>query len=190
MTIHTRTQKMDCLRTIAIISLLWIILPASSLANTIYKCRKDDKVIFTQTVCPEEFSQHKIEYQLGVTTETDLDKRTVAIDPLQALLNQQTLPKDKLVQLIEAENYRLTQENSYFEILRANELQKLERKSYWQNTPKDNPQYQHAENEINLHFDKLIVQNQTQIQALTQRKQQVLAETPVRDTQTTTEPLK
>lgn len=190
MTLHKQTQKMDYLRTSAVISLLWIALPTSTAANTIYKCRKDDKVVFTQTACPETFSQHKIEYQFGITTETDLDKRAVTTDPLQALLHQQTVSKDKLIQLLEAENYRLKQENSYFEILRASELQKLERKYYWQNTPKNDPQYQIAEKEINTHFDKLITQNHSQIQALNQRKQQVLAETPSGNTQIKTEQVK
>ncbi|BFL82405.1 hypothetical protein LFREDSHE_08550 [Shewanella baltica] len=111
-------------------------MPSAVQANTIYKCRKDDKIVFSQTACPQEFSQHKIEYQLGITTEVDSDKRDIPVDPLQALLNRQTISKEKLLQLLDGEIYRLKQENSYFEILRASELQKLERKRYWQNKEK------------------------------------------------------
>lgn len=119
-----------------IITLICVMLPSAVQANTIYKCRKDDKIVFSQTACPQEFSQHKIEYQLGITTEVDSDKRDIPVDPLQALLNRQTISKEKLLQLLDGEIYRLKQENSYFEILRASELQKLERKRYWQNKEK------------------------------------------------------
>jgi len=102
--------------------LLFIILAMSAFtaqSNTIYKCMMDDKVVFSQTVCPQEYRQHKIEYQLGITTEVDSDKHELKEDPLKALLNKQTISKEKLLQLLDGEMYRLKQENSYFEILRA-----------------------------------------------------------------------
>lgn len=107
-----------------ILTLICVILPTAIQANTIYKCRKDDKIVFSQTACPQEFSQHKIEYQLGITTEVDSDKRDIPVDPLHTLLNSRTISKEKLLQLLDGEIYRLKQENSYFEILRASELQK------------------------------------------------------------------
>ncbi|MEJ6519788.1 DUF4124 domain-containing protein [Shewanella bicestrii] len=160
-----------------IVTLICVLLPTTALANTVYKCRKDDKVVFSQTACPQEYSQHKIEYQLGITTETDSDKRETPVDPLQSLLNSQTISKEKLLQLLDAELYRLKQENSYFEILRASELQKLERQRYWQHKEKDDPEYISQLNKINDHFNGLTSNNTEAIQQLSDRKTQISAET-------------
>ncbi|PWF64102.1 hypothetical protein CBX96_07880 [Shewanella sp. BC20] len=160
-----------------IVTLICVLLPTTALANTVYKCRKDDKVVFSQTACPQEYSQHKIEYQLGITTETDSDKRETPVDPLQSLLNSQTISKEKLLQLLDAELYRLKQENSYFEILRASELQKLERQRYWQHKEKDDPEYISQLNKINDHFNGLTSNNTQAIQQLSDRKTQISAET-------------
>ncbi|GIU04582.1 DUF4124 domain-containing protein [Shewanella glacialipiscicola] len=159
-----------------ILTLICVILPSVAQANTIYKCRKDDKVIFSQTACPQEFSQHKIEYQLGVTTEVDSDKKDIRVDPLQALLNSQSISKEKLLQLLDGEIYRLKQENSYFEILRASELQKLERKRYWQNQEQSDPEYIKEMNDINSHFTTLSVNNNKAIQLLNARKNHITTE--------------
>jgi hypothetical protein len=147
-------------------------------ANTIYKCMKDEKVVFSQTVCPQEYSQHKIEYQLGITTEIDSDKRELKDDPLKALLNKQTISKEKLLQLLDGEIYRLKQENSYFEILRASETQKLDRKRYWQAKPKDDPSYGLEIQEIAQRFDELTKNNINVIRILNQHKMKITAETP------------
>ncbi|MFB2681673.1 MULTISPECIES: DUF4124 domain-containing protein [Shewanella] len=160
-----------------IVTLICVLLPTTALANTVYKCRKDDKVVFSQTACPQDYSQHKIEYQLGITTETDSDKRETPVDPLQALLNSQTISKEKLLQLLDAELYRLKQENSYFEILRTSELQKLERQRYWQHKEKDDPEYISQLNKINDHFNGLTSNNTQAIQQLSDRKTQISAET-------------
>lgn len=159
------------------LTLICVLLPTTALANTVYKCRKDDKIVFSQTACPQDYSQHKIEYQLGITTETDSDKRETPVDPLQALLNSQTISKEKLLQLLDAELYRLKQENSYFEILRTSELQKLERQRYWQHKEKDDPEYISQLNKINDHFNGLTTNNTQAIQQLSDRKTQISAET-------------
>lgn len=159
-----------------ILTLICVILPSAVQANTIYKCRKDDKIVFSQTACPQEFSQHKIEYQLGITTEVDSDKRDIPVDPLQALLNRQTISKEKLLQLLDGEIYRLKQENSYFEILRASELQKLERKRYWQNKEKSDPEYINEMDDINTRFNALMVSNNSAMQQLKDRKSQISTE--------------
>ena len=159
-----------------ILALICVILPSAVQANTIYKCRKDDKIVFSQTACPQEFSQHKIEYQLGITTEVDSDKRDIPVDPLQALLNRQTISKEKLLQLLDGEIYRLKQENSYFEILRASELQKLERKRYWQNKEKSDPEYINEMDDINTRFNALTVGNNSAMQQLKDRKSQISTE--------------
>tara|TARA_R110000796_G_scaffold19231_4_gene57587 strand:- start:441 stop:971 length:531 start_codon:yes stop_codon:yes gene_type:complete len=147
-------------------------------ANTIYKCMMDEKVVFSQTTCPQEYSQHKIEYQLGITTEVDSDKRELKQDPLEALLNKQTISKEELLQLLDGEIYRLNQENSYFEILRASEIQKLDRKRYWQTKPKDDPSYGLELQEITTRFNDLIKNNTNVIQILTKHKMKISAETP------------
>ena len=160
-----------------ILTLICVVLPTTALANTVYKCRKDDKIVFSQTACPQEYSQHKIEYQLGIATEIDSDKRETNVDPLQALLNSQTISKEKLLQLLDGELYRLKQENSYFEILKASELQKLERQRYWQNKAKDDPDYISQVEKINSHFNNLTLNNNATIQQLSDRKTQIITET-------------
>lgn len=160
-----------------ILTLICVMLPTVTQANTVYKCRKDDKVVFSQTACPQEYSQHKLEYQLGIVTEIDSDKQEKPVDPLQALLNNQTLSREKLLQLLDGEVYRLKQENSYFEILKISELQKLERQRYWRNKAKDDPDYVSQMNNINDHFNGLILNNDTVMQQLSARKNQILTET-------------
>ncbi|QIR13642.1 DUF4124 domain-containing protein [Shewanella aestuarii] len=152
--------------------------PFFTLANTnaIYKCMKDNKVVFSHSVCPQEFRQHKIEYGLGVTTEVDSDKREIKHDPLQALLKKQTISKEKLLQLLDAEIYRLKQENSYFEILRASEVQKLDRKRFWQTKSVDDPSYGVELKEINQRFDDLIQNNASVMEMLKQHKLKIIAE--------------
>ncbi|MCL1057483.1 DUF4124 domain-containing protein [Shewanella gelidimarina] len=160
-----------------ILSILCLILSGYAQANSIFKCIKDDKIIFSQHSCPKEFRQHKIEYQLGITTETDSDKPLTTLDPLQVLLQKEAISKERLLQLLESEMYRLKQENSYFEILRASELQKLERNRYWQKKESTDPEYVESIQEMNLHFDNLIVSNTATIILLDNRKDQITQET-------------
>lgn len=160
-----------------ILSILCIMLSGSAVANSIFKCTKDDKIVFSQHSCPKEFRQHKIEYQLGITTETDSDKRTNTVDPLRALLQKEVISKTRLLQLLDSEVYRLKQENSYFEILRASELQKLERNRYWQKKETTDPEYIESVQEMNSHFDNLIANNATTIMLLGDRKTQITLET-------------
>lgn len=160
-----------------ILSLVCLILSGYAQANSIFKCIKGDKIVFSQHTCPKEFRQHKIEYELGITTETDSDKRITTLDPLQALLQKETISKERLLQLLESEMYRLKQENSYFEILRASELQKLERNRYWQKKKTTNSEYVESIQEMNLHFDNLITNNDTTITLLDNHKYQISLET-------------
>ncbi|MGM8892061.1 hypothetical protein ACS8FA_14600, partial [Psychrobacter sp. 1Y1] len=112
-----------------------------------------------------------------ITTETDSDKRTKVQDPLQALLNKKTISKKRLLQLLDSEVYRLRQENSYYEILRASELQKLERDRYWQKKPLNDPEYVASLKEMNLHFDQLVQVNADAITLLSDRKSLIEQET-------------
>ncbi|QYJ81800.1 DUF4124 domain-containing protein [Shewanella aegiceratis] len=153
-----------------LLAIALLLLPGLSHASSIYKCIKGDKVVFSQTSCPKEFKQHHIQYQLGITTETDSDKPKEKVDPLQALLNKRTLSQEKLLQLIDAEIYRLKQENSYYEILRASEKQKLDRKRYWQKQAKDDPEFLAKLDEMNRYFDGLIKLNDDAMLMLQQHK--------------------
>lgn len=153
-----------------------LLLPGTALAGSIFKCIKDDKVVFSQTTCPKEFSQHQIEYDLGITTEIDSDKPQSFIDPLSALPNMKTISKEKLLQLLNGEMYRLKQENSYFDILRDSEVQKIERKRYWQKHEKNDPEYLKELKAMHLYFDELISNNQKSIDLLQQRKTLIEAE--------------
>nr|WP_049791119.1 DUF4124 domain-containing protein [Shewanella violacea] len=153
----------------------------SAQANSIYKCIKDNKVVFSQTICPKDSSQHKIEYEFGITTETDSDKRENTIDPLQALLSQQVISKEKLLHLLKSEIYRLTQELSYFSILKASELKKIERKRYWEKKDNNNAEYLTEVKEMNTYFDDLVNINQVTIDLLKERKMQIEAEPNLED---------
>lgn len=151
---------------LAIVCLLSTLMLNSAHANSIYRCVKGDKIVFSQTICPKEFSQHKIEYELGITTETDSDKREKKLDPLQVLLSKKTISKEKLLLLVNSEIYRLNQEKSYFDILKASEFQKIERKRYWEKKQKDDPEYLTEVEEMNKYFDDLIMNNQQTIDQL------------------------
>ncbi|BCV37787.1 MULTISPECIES: DUF4124 domain-containing protein [Shewanella] len=137
-------------------------------AGTVYKCIKEDKVVFSQQPCPQAFTQHRIEYQYGVTTETAEGER---VDPLQSLLENDSLPEDKLLRRLEAEVYRLQQENSYLEILRTSELQKQERQRYWQKMAREDPAFIEQRGKINAHFDELKRANDDKIAKLQQYRQ-------------------
>jgi len=153
------------------------LLPLATQANAIYKCIKDDKVVFSQSVCPSDFKQHELRYQLGVTTEVDSDHAAMK-DPLQALLSKHALSPEKLLQLLDGELYRLKQENSYLEILRSSEIQKLERKRYWQEKKEDDPGYQQEKQEINSRFDQLLKLNNDTMTELSSRRELIAAESP------------
>ncbi|MFV7782473.1 DUF4124 domain-containing protein [Shewanella marisflavi] len=159
-----------------LLAIALLLLPGLSQANGIYKCIKGEKIVFSQTSCPKDFKQHHIEYQLGITTETDSDQKTEKLDPLQTLLNKRTLTQEKLLQLIDAEIYRLKQENSYYEILRASEKQKLDRKRYWQKQAKNDPEFLAKLEEMNLYFDGLIQLNLDAMATLEQHKQRIANE--------------
>ncbi|WOT05644.1 DUF4124 domain-containing protein [Shewanella youngdeokensis] len=141
--------------------------------SSIYKCFKDDKIVFSQHSCPADFRQHEIEYEFGITTETDSDKPISTQDPLQALFQKGVISKERLLQLVDGEVYRLNQENSYYEILRVSELQKLERSRYWQKKEVDHPEFTLAKQKMNEHFDNLIKSNTSMIEQLLKRKHQI-----------------
>ncbi|QYJ85643.1 DUF4124 domain-containing protein [Shewanella mesophila] len=159
-----------------LLTLTFMMLSMGAHANSIYKCIKGDKIVFSQSSCPKEFRQHEIQYQLGITTETDTDKKRQSVDPLQALLTKNTISKEKLLLLIGSEIYRLKQENSYYEILRASEKQKLDRKRYWQKQAKDDPEFITKIDEMNAHFDNLIQINLEAIDVLKQHQAKIQAE--------------
>lgn len=164
----------------ATLVILLSLFPLLGQANTVYKCMKDGKVVFSQNACPNDFSQHRIEYQLGITTETDTDKRVQANDPFKEILSSNgTISVEKLMQLLDGELYRLKQENSYFDIIRASELQKLERKRYWEKKDKTDPSYIAELNVINLRYDELIASNLDMIKLLRDRKEQISQPLPV-----------
>ncbi|MCL2912515.1 DUF4124 domain-containing protein [Shewanella corallii] len=150
-----------------------LLLPWAAYGNSVYKCMRDDKVIFSQTACPSEYRQHRIEYELGITTEIDSDKRSAPKDHLRELLSNQSLSSEKLLKLLDAEIYRLQQENSYFQILQASEIKKLERKRYWQKKGQDDPEYLKERTIIDEHFKQLTLLNNSTIELLEQHKQKL-----------------
>ncbi|MGB0895508.1 MAG: DUF4124 domain-containing protein [Parashewanella sp.] len=161
-------------------SLLWFAFTPTSNANTIYKCFKNNKVVFTQVVCPVDYRQVKVEYHYGVTTETELSDNNNKIDPLAKLLNlfnERTVPKEKLLALLQAEVNRLTLENDYYDILRKSEIQKLDRQRFFADLPESNPKYQAKLKQVNQHFDEMKVLNDDTIQLLKKRTEYIKVET-------------
>ncbi|MBW8184160.1 DUF4124 domain-containing protein [Shewanella nanhaiensis] len=159
-----------------IVTIISLFIVHSAQANVIYKCIKGEKIVFSQTVCPKEFSQRKIEFQLGITTETDSDKREKIIDPIHQLLTEDTMPKEQQLKQLKAEVYRLNQENSYFEILRTNALQKIKRKNYWQKKDTKDPEYLAETAEVNSYYNEMIAGNNKIISLLNTRKEQIVME--------------
>lgn len=162
--------------TSVILTIISLFIMHSAQANVIYKCIKGEKIVFSQTVCPKEFNQRKIEFQLGITTETDSDKREKKVDPIHQLLTEDTMSKEQQLKRIKAEIYRLNQENSYFEILRANALQKIKRKNYWQKKDTKDPEYVAETAEVNSYFNDMIAGNNKIISLLNTRKDQIIME--------------
>ncbi|ACA88063.1 hypothetical protein [Shewanella woodyi] len=159
-----------------IVTIISLFIVYSAQANVIYKCIKGEKIVFSQTVCPKEFNQRKIEFQLGITTETDSDKREKIVDPIHQLLTEDTMPKKQQLKQLKAEIYRLNQENSYFEILRANALQKIKRKNYWQKKDTKDPEYVAETAEVNSYFNDMVADNNKIISLLNTRKDQIIME--------------
>ncbi|MBV7314129.1 DUF4124 domain-containing protein [Shewanella sp. NIFS-20-20] len=144
----------------------------------IYKCMKEGKVSFSQTTCPQDSRQHEIEFQLGFAKVIDTDKLNTPKDPLLDLLNEQTLTKEKLLQLVDDEIFRLRQESAYYSILKSNELQKLERRRFWQKQEKNHPEYIEAQSQLEQHYGELIIKNQLVIRQLLQRRTFIADNTP------------
>ncbi|MGL4473739.1 MAG: DUF4124 domain-containing protein [Shewanella sp.] len=159
---------------LSLLTIVAIGLISSSSHGAIYKCIKEGKVIFSQTTCPNDFRQHEIEFQLGFTKVTDSDKLKQPKDPLLVLLNQQTLSKDKLLQLVDDEVFRLKQEIAYYKILKRSELQKLERYRFWQKQEKTHPEYVKAQAQLENHFNELTSENQTAIEQLLEHKNSIV----------------
>lgn len=151
--------------------LLLLAQPAAG-ADTIYKCIKDDKVVFSQSACPTEYKQRQMELELGLTREID-SERSDPNDPLSELMSGRAITKEKMVQLIDAEIYRLTQENSYVEILRTSERQKLNRKRFWRGEPEDDPVFIKEVADMDKRFDDIKDNNQKTIELLKARRVQV-----------------
>lgn len=149
-----------------------LIIPKVVLAN-IYRCTNGDKVVFSQSTCPKEFRQHEIQYQLGITKEFDTDRKQQTQDPLQALLSKNTISQENLLKLIDSEIYRLNQENSYYEILRTSQKQKIERKRYWQKKELDDPLYLTELAEMNEHYDELKAANNITIKQLEEHRKNI-----------------
>lgn len=160
------------MRALALCLLFALPLSASG-ADTIYKCIKGDRVVYSQSVCPTEYNQRELEFELGLTREVDSDRLKDPDDPLMALMSGKTISTEKLLLLIDGEIYRLKQENSYIEILRTSEKQKLDRKRFWRGAPENDPEYLKDVDEMNQRFNEMKTNNEGTITMLKERRQQV-----------------
>ncbi len=147
-------------------------------ASSFFKCTKNNKVVYSQSVCPKAFKQSKIAYHNGITTEVNSDFKESKADPLKTLLTSSTIPHEKLIQLISSEISRLKQEISYNEIIRANELQKIERERFWKDAKKTDTQFANDINRINQHFDSSNKLHKQTIEALQLRQEQLSQHIP------------
>lgn len=144
-------------------------------ADTIYKCIKDDRVVYSQTNCPGEYQQRELEFDLGLTREVDSDKRKDPSDPMAELLNGKVISSEKMLALIDSEIYRLNQENRYIEILRASEMKKLDRKRFWRGAPETDPEFLKEVAAMNHRFDEMKGINDASISSLKARRDTVAA---------------
>ena len=158
-------------KSIGLFFIFAIVLPAS--ANTFYKCIKGDKVVYSYSICPTEYKQLQMAYQNGVTTKIDSDDKTSKVDPLKALLNDSTVPHDKLIQLISAEILRLKQEIRYNEISKASELKKIERDRFWSSQDAQESSYKMKIKKVNQTYNELNELNHQTISNLTERRDQL-----------------
>jgi len=184
--IHVKTTP-PLLRAVQILVILALAIPAAVpfavQGSSIFKCSKGDKIVFSQTSCPQEYRQHKLEYEFGVTTITDSDKKPDSLEPMLSLFNNKTINKTKLLKLISSEIYRLKQESSYYGILKSSALRKIERKRYWQKKADDDPKYLEEIKTIENYFDDLIAHDQASIEELSKHKALVEAKIPPEDDQ-------
>ena len=146
-------------------------LPAS--ANTFYKCIKGNKIIYSQSICPNEFKQHKMAYHNGVRTQIDSDAKNTKVDPLKALLSDASIPHDKLIQRISAEILRLKQEIRYNEVSKASELQKLERNRFWHSQDDNALSYEMERKKVKQSYAEMNKQHLQTINNLTIRRSQL-----------------
>ncbi|NRD72440.1 DUF4124 domain-containing protein [Shewanella sp. VB17] len=156
-----------------IVVIISLFIMHSAQANIIYKCVKGSKTVFSQNPCKKDYSQRKIEFELGITTEIDSDKTVTKADPIQQLLTGNSFSLEKKLELLDTEIYRLHQENSYFEILTANELQKVRRKYYWQHKGTQDPEYLADIARIEAHFNEMKASNNQIITLLQTHKAQI-----------------
>lgn len=143
-------------------------------AATFYKCEQGDKVVFSQQPCPRNYHEHRLDYKYGVTTVTD--SREQGKDPIQLLLENQTLTQDEFVKKLDQEVFRLQQSNSYLELLRASELKKLDRQRFWKKQEKDAPEFVRQVEQLNHFYDIQVSSNNTKVELLLLHKQSALAE--------------
>ena len=153
--------------------LLFLFLTPPLSASSFYKCTRGEKVVYSQAVCPKTFKQSEMAYHNGVTTETSSDINIKKVDPLKLLLTDSTIPHQKLIVLISGEITRLQQEIRYNEVMKANELQKLERIRFWQKLGIKDKEHQSKTKAINQHFEALNKINRQKIETLKNRKIQL-----------------
>ena len=145
----------------------------SDQAATFYKCEQGNKIVFSQQPCPREYHEHRLDYKYGVTTVTDSQEHQK--DPIQQLLENQTLTQDEFVRKVDQEVFRLQQSNSYLELLRTSELKKLDRQRFWKKQEKDAPEYVRQVQQLNNFYDMQIGSNNNKVDLLLLHKQSALA---------------
>ncbi|RLV60232.1 DUF4124 domain-containing protein [Parashewanella curva] len=156
-----------------VVTLLMLLLCPLAHTNSFLKCTLGEKVVYTQTTCPNGYKRQQINYQSGIINEIDLDKESSKEDPLKVLLKKGTVSRGKLLKLIRSEIIRLKREISFNKVVKNGELQEIERNRYWQDIPANNPKYLEKIKQIHQHFDSLNAINQAKIKALSKHYLQI-----------------
>ncbi|QSX33083.1 DUF4124 domain-containing protein [Shewanella avicenniae] len=153
-------------------SALLFVIPSAS-AATVYKCEKQQKVIYSQQPCEADYKEHRVDYKFGVTTITDSDEANK--DPIQKLLENRNLSQEEFIKQLEQEIFRLNQQNSYIDLVRDAELKKLERQHFWHKKEEDKIDYQQQVQYLNNYYDEQLRYNNKKLSLLLQHKEQALS---------------
>ncbi len=170
---HTTGKGLHVCQRLLLIALVALIADANADTASFYKCQRDNKVVFSQQPCPTDFQEHRLDYKYGVTTVTDNPQDS---DPLQQLLDNQTLTQEEFVKQLDQEIFRLQQRGSDLELIRSSELQKLDRQRFWKQESDTSPEYLQQLQQLNRYYDEQLQQNSSKLKLLQQHKQAALAD--------------
>ncbi|GLS83150.1 hypothetical protein [Paraferrimonas haliotis] len=161
---------------LTIVPFLSLLLLSAQASAQVYKCIKDDKIVFSQTSCPKDYREREITFAKGLTFETSNDKsQKDKLVSLVDFLKSQNMGKEKMLEMISTEISRIQQENDYFDLLKDSDLKRLERHRYWQEENQSDAAYAKAQLGIKQHYNGLVSDNLLMIVRLENYRDELLA---------------